>query len=1831
MRRKQMRRWISLVLALCLTISSLPAMAVNASSAESDEILYQQNLITNGGFEEFSNDTPVDWELSQSNGASISKTAMESDFLYYGNGESPYMFQSVMNNIGGGKTYTFSAQVKRMSSAVSPFVDIQTNGIAAQTNVYRFYETFGTAVGEWETISITFTTQQDVTWVKVRLGSRGDLGLIYWDDLSLCEENSSVNLISNGDFEGAVKKHVPEGWSIEAADWVKAGVNYGLVGTVAEGTSAVTFDGADADTAQWASQEIANVEAGTAYTVSGKVLTDEVGNDVTPELTVTYLDADGNAVGAPKSVDCSNVEAGKWADVAIEAEVPAGAVKAKISVGASGAGVCTWDDIQFVQTNLLSNGGFEAVSGGEKLPSWTISESNGTVGIVGGDAELMLTWEGSVQPYMCQKVEGLKGNTTYTLTVQAKSTSGSKPFMDIQTNGYTSQTNVYRFYDTFGTAVGEWETISITFTTQSDVTWTNIRLGFRGSAGTILWDDVTLCESGSEENLVQNGDFEGNVKAHIPAGWTLEATDATAGTHYDVIQNTVKASAELMLTWEGSVQPYMCQKVEGLKGNTTYTLTVQAKSTSGSKPFMDIQTNGYTSQTNVYRFYDTFGTAVGEWETISITFTTQSDVTWTNIRLGFRGSAGTILWDDVTLCESGSEENLVQNGDFEGNVKAHIPAGWTLEATDATAGTHYDVLRNAVAGASSVVIAGQGAAISQKVESLTDDAPVYALAAMLYKESAESLPVLNVTYYDAQEQALGAAQAADCSSVPVGAWTQVSLESTVPAGAVSALITVASNSDAGSRWDDVRFALPTEQEPIDPDELAAQQTQAFLDMLDAEAAAKTEEITIERTTGYLPPCEGQSNLLKNGSFEENNDTTAGLANWTSSNEAWAMLAVGEGYNGSDCLKYSPWAEKAENPTFKQSVKVVGGAEYQISFKYRLSGTVGTPAVKFECWSDKDKPGAQHIEGITAAVAGNELADGADRNNIDSNQWYTYTGRFYPSSNTVDVDVYVRWLANGSANTDNSVIWIDDVELYMVNPPKVFELKTDSVFYYSDDAAASGAVGTITTAIDTNYFADMANSGSYTFELKDPNASTPVLWTTTGIATNGNCTATFPLNLMTEKEHRYEIVATLYEDDGTTVLQREVQSVYVYDRVGSLDVNGNYHPWVYDEETGEGQFASEVFYPEFGYHVTCDLADQYKALAETGINLVQISAFYSVEATLYMLDCAQEAGVMGMLCFYKNMQPAAHVDNIEMTVKVINAVKNHPAVYGYTVMDESFLALSDPAQELENAFRLIRSLDPNHPVMVMEVVERYFVEAAKYVDILFIDPYSQAYTQHVGENTQLAVQSVADKKPVYALLEAFRTGTGRYPTANDLRNNIWQALISGASAVGYYTITDSDLTTDASGNITYIPIWDAEDGRLWDVLKEFKATSKTLAYDHFVFDKTPVFNEYIGEDYWYSSWQVDNAEGGKDLYMVVLSMLEEKENGNSATQQVSIPLTSTDESISIAQFQATPVSGRAAEAVVTGTGKLDLTLTGSEAILFKITEVEAPARVAMHSLLLEGNIGINFWTKLSDSVLTDPDAYIQFTMPNQTVKQIPVSEGVAKTYSNGETYYIFNCEVAAKEMTDEITAQIFYTGGSSEVDKFTVRKYADLVLADSEATAELKALVTSMLHYGAYAQKHFGYQADADTLADKGLEACELSGVTLATLEPYASASTGTDAAKFSAISLLLNANTDLRFFFTLDDSVTDFKVTGINGEELKVKERDGMHYVDVTAVAAQYLDQNYTVTIHDGEDETTVSASALSYCYTVLKAAPDDETLKDLVKALFLYNQAADNYFQNNF
>lgn len=68
-------------------------------------------------------------------------------------------------------------------------------------------------------------------------------------------------------------------------------------------------------------------------------------------------------------------------------------------------------------------------------------------------------------------------------------------------------------------------------------------------------------------------------------------------------------------------------------------------------------------------------------------------------------------------------------------------------------------------------------------------------------------------------------------------------------------------------------------------------------------------------------------------------------------------------------------------------------------------------------------------------------------------------------------------------------------------------------------------------------------------------------------------------------------------------------------------------------------------------------------------------------------------------------------------------------------------------------------------------------------------------------------------------------------------------------------------------------------------------------------------------------------------------------------------------------------------------------------------------------------------------------------------------------------------------------------------------------------------------------------------------------------------------------------------------------------------------YLQVENIAAPNLDTAHSFTITDGTDTYTVTASALSYGYTSVKNG--DEARRNLGKALYLYNQAANEMFGN--
>ena len=200
-------------------------------------------------------------------------------------------------------------------------------------------------------------------------------------------------------------------------------------------------------------------------------------------------------------------------------------------------------------------------------------------------------------------------------------------------------------------------------------------------------------------------------------------------------------------------------------------------------------------------------------------------------------------------------------------------------------------------------------------------------------------------------------------------------------------------------------------------------------------------------------------------------------------------------------------------------------------------------------------------------------------------------------------------------------------------------------------------------------------------------------------------------------------------------------------------------------------------------------------------------------------------------------------------------------------------------------------------------------------------------------------------------------------------------------------------------------------------------------------------------------------------------------------------------------------------------------------------------------------------------------------------------------------------------------------GSSVSRSKSIRDYAMQVLEDdtnAAYTEELRSLVTAMLRYGGAAQRYFDY--NLDNLADAGLPPLFGSGLDIEGTEGRGSQ--GTERVKLSSVGLILESETTMRLIFRCDPSVTGFAVT-CRGQALEARQRDGQLYVDVENISAKALSFRYELQVNDGYETATITCNPLDYC----KAVWDDrgnkysQELKDVAHALYIYSQAAAEYF----
>ncbi len=304
-----------------------------------------------------------------------------------------------------------------------------------------------------------------------------------------------------------------------------------------------------------------------------------------------------------------------------------------------------------------------------------------------------------------------------------------------------------------------------------------------------------------------------------------------------------------------------------------------------------------------------------------------------------------------------------------------------------------------------------------------------------------------------------------------------------------------------------------------------------------------------------------------------------------------------------------------------------------------------------------------------------------------------------------------------------------------------------------------------------------------------------------------------------------------------------------------------------------------------------------------------------------------------------------------------------------------------------------------------------------------------------------------------------------------------------------------------------------------------------------------------------------------------------------------------------------------------------------------------ATLVGHSISLTGNIGVNFYMELNEDVISDTNAYMHFTLPNGKTKNVTIAQAIQKELS-GTTYYIFQCEVAAKEMTANITAQMFSENKEGTVYEYTVKQYCDYVFENAyeadgttvknQYYADAAPLIEAMLNYGAYSQTYFNY--NTEHLANEGKTNTDVSSVTSETVnKPYDVRNINLpEGITLESANLILESETVMNLYFSNTTGKTLTFTT--NGNVTLEQEKDGSYTKAViTDISAQNLDNDITVNIAVEGDNASYSVvySPMNYCYNVLvrELSPTrTEALKNVMRAFYLYNTNAKAYFskQNN-
>lgn len=262
----------------------------------------------------------------------------------------------------------------------------------------------------------------------------------------------------------------------------------------------------------------------------------------------------------------------------------------------------------------------------------------------------------------------------------------------------------------------------------------------------------------------------------------------------------------------------------------------------------------------------------------------------------------------------------------------------------------------------------------------------------------------------------------------------------------------------------------------------------------------------------------------------------------------------------------------------------------------------------------------------------------------------------------------------------------------------------------------------------------------------------------------------------------------------------------------------------------------------------------------------------------------------------------------------------------------------------------------------------------------------------------------------------------------------------------------------------------------------------------------------------------------------------------------------------------------------------------------------------YNMVLSDALKLNFHIAVESNAVSD--AEVQITVGNSTT-----GYKVSEAEMDEKGRYIFSVNLAAAQMTENVTVQIVKGDRAEEAKTYSVREYADKLLAD-EAYVEYHDLVKEMLNYGAAAQTYFSY--NGENPANTGITVTPATVPATAVSVDVTGKVTGIS---FYGASLVHETKTALRFYFKTD-SVDGITFT-VGEKTYTAVTKNGMYYVEIPEINPQDLDNDVTLKVSDGTTELYITYAPVDYIIRMYNKTDATQATKDLLQAMYGYHLAA--------